>query len=174
MLNRVFRTMSVYPKDWWIADGWAIDLHLRRQFRTHKDVEIAVLRRDQQELQSAFSDWTLQKSVNGALEAWSSASGSSCRCTRCMPGTVTSTWSFSLVRRSMQMPSSGSPLPRMSVIRNTHGQGRFSRRRIATESFAADVRRRTLRAGRVAPEIFLEECKYERLNSGTASRRQRR
>jgi hypothetical protein len=62
--------MIVYPQPWWVAGGWAIDLHLGRQHRPHKDVDVAVLRRDQTELQSCFSGWSMHKVVNGALERW--------------------------------------------------------------------------------------------------------
>lgn len=70
MLAAVCSRMSCYPRTWWVAGGWAIDLHLGRQHRSHKDVDIAVLRRDQQELRSFFCGWSLQKVVNGAFQPW--------------------------------------------------------------------------------------------------------
>jgi hypothetical protein len=70
MLEHIRTRMSIYPRPWWIAGGWAIDLHLGQPQRPHKDVDIAVLRRDQAELQSCFSAWSLHKVVNGALEPW--------------------------------------------------------------------------------------------------------
>lgn len=72
MLENIRARMSVYPEPWWVAGGWAIDLHLCRQHRPHKDVDIAVLRRDQQQLHSCFSGWSLQKVVNGAFQPWRS------------------------------------------------------------------------------------------------------
>ena len=60
----------MYPQPWWVAGGWAIDLHLGRQHRPHKDVDIAVLRRDQQQLRSCFHDWSFQKVVSGVVDPW--------------------------------------------------------------------------------------------------------
>jgi Aminoglycoside-2''-adenylyltransferase len=31
---------------WWIAGGWALDLHLGRQTRPHHDIDVLVLRED--------------------------------------------------------------------------------------------------------------------------------
>lgn len=31
---------------WWVAGGWALDLHLGRQTRAHADVDVLVLRDD--------------------------------------------------------------------------------------------------------------------------------
>lgn len=70
MLEHIRTSMSVYPRPWWVAGGWAIDLHLGRPHRPHKDVDVAVLRRDQKELQSCFAAWSLHKVVNGAFEPW--------------------------------------------------------------------------------------------------------
>jgi len=46
MLSRVRELMHEYPRAWWVAGGWAIDLHLGHQSRAHQDIDIAVLRRD--------------------------------------------------------------------------------------------------------------------------------
>ncbi|MEC5396333.1 nucleotidyltransferase domain-containing protein [Uliginosibacterium sp. H1] len=62
--------MSGYRSPWWIAGGWAIDLHLGRQTRAHADLDIAALRRDQPEIQRLFADWSLHKVVGGALQPW--------------------------------------------------------------------------------------------------------
>lgn len=69
-LEHVLSAMSNYPEAWWVAGGWAIDLHLGGQHRPHNDVDIAVLRRDQQKLRSCFSSWSLRKVVSGAFEPW--------------------------------------------------------------------------------------------------------
>jgi hypothetical protein len=39
---------------WAVAGGWALDLHLGRVTRSHSDVEVAVLRRDQSVARSAL------------------------------------------------------------------------------------------------------------------------
>src|SRR5208282_1221960 len=46
---------------WWIAGGWAIDLHLDRITREHQDIDVLVLRRDQAALRPALEKFTLKK-----------------------------------------------------------------------------------------------------------------
>ena len=70
MLAEILSRMRVYQQTWWVAGGWAIDLHLGQQHRPHKDVDIAVLRRDQRDLRSCFSGWSLQKVLKGASQPW--------------------------------------------------------------------------------------------------------
>ena len=70
MLESIVDQMTVYQASWWVAGGWAIDLHLGRQHRPHKDVDLAVLRGDQGMLQSSFREWSLHKVVNGTFESW--------------------------------------------------------------------------------------------------------
>ena len=45
---------------WWIAGGWGIDLWLGEQTREHVDLDVAILRRDQQLFRETLSDWDLQ------------------------------------------------------------------------------------------------------------------
>jgi hypothetical protein len=45
---------------WWIAGGWALDLHLGRQTRPHSDVDIAILREDQQKLAEHLAAWEFE------------------------------------------------------------------------------------------------------------------
>lgn len=70
MLMTVRQAMTDYPARWWIAGGWAIDLFLKRQSRTHADIDIAVLRRDQQSLRKHFAGWRLSKVVNSHRKPW--------------------------------------------------------------------------------------------------------
>jgi Aminoglycoside-2''-adenylyltransferase len=62
---------------WYIAGGWAIDLYLLQRRRNHKDVDIAVFRRDQLAVQHYLIDrgWQLSKYVGDsvALEPMESA-----------------------------------------------------------------------------------------------------
>jgi hypothetical protein len=69
---RVARLMRGYPHRWGICGGWAIDLLLNRVTRHHKDVEIAVWRRDQLVLRShlASRGWMMEKAVKGGFEPW--------------------------------------------------------------------------------------------------------
>ena len=52
--------MKQYAHPWWIAGGWAVDLHVGHQTRDHKDVDVAVLRRDLPELHRVLRDWDLR------------------------------------------------------------------------------------------------------------------
>jgi hypothetical protein len=44
---------------WWTAGGWAIDLWVGRQTRPHVDLDIAILRRDQQRFWDRLAGWDL-------------------------------------------------------------------------------------------------------------------
>ena len=72
---------SLHPRDaagilrsldapWWIAGGWSFDLFLGRQLWPHKDLDVAVLRRDQRRVFDALPDWELAVAHDGALEPW--------------------------------------------------------------------------------------------------------
>jgi len=64
--------MADFGRPWAFCGGWAIDLFLYRQTREHKDVDIAVSRRDQLEIQAYLIErgWHLQVAHNGALTDW--------------------------------------------------------------------------------------------------------
>jgi hypothetical protein len=55
---------------WWIAGGWALDLFLGGAPRPHKDLDVAVLRRDLAALRSALADWDVRVAKAGRLRAW--------------------------------------------------------------------------------------------------------
>ena len=49
-LDEVFavcRFMAGFPGPWWLGGGWAIDIWAGAPSREHEDIEICVLRRDQ-------------------------------------------------------------------------------------------------------------------------------
>jgi hypothetical protein len=48
---------------WWIAGGWAIDLFLGRQTREHEDIDVQVLRRDQDAVRALFDTWDMQAAL---------------------------------------------------------------------------------------------------------------
>jgi Aminoglycoside-2''-adenylyltransferase len=52
---------------WWIAGGWAIDLHVGRQTRPHRDIDVGVLRRDVGVILDAFPDWEFFEAERGVL-----------------------------------------------------------------------------------------------------------
>ena len=66
----VARLMQGFPHPWYIAGGWAIDLFLERETREHDDIDIAVLREDQREIQTHFAAWAFEKVVDGQRLPW--------------------------------------------------------------------------------------------------------
>jgi len=68
--RRVARVMEGFPRAWFVAGGWAIDLFLGRETREHEDVEIAVLRADQEEVRRHLAGWTFEKIVDRVREPW--------------------------------------------------------------------------------------------------------
>jgi hypothetical protein len=62
-----FFSMLTVP--WWIAGGWAIDLFLGEQTRHHEDIDVQILRRDQQAVRTVFGEWDVQGADPGELPA---------------------------------------------------------------------------------------------------------
>ena len=58
--------------EWYVCGGWALDLFLGRVTRGHKDVDVAVARRDQSEAQGYLRrrGWELEKAADGSLSPW--------------------------------------------------------------------------------------------------------
>src|SRR4051794_11655311 len=69
-LYEALRVMSGFDRPWFVAGGWAIELYLGRVSRAHKDVDIAVFREDQLELQRHLAGWRLCKADGGELRPW--------------------------------------------------------------------------------------------------------
>ena len=57
--SRLLEIMHDFDAPWWIAGGWALDLWMGRETRNHQDLDVAILRRDQQELYRALRRWEL-------------------------------------------------------------------------------------------------------------------
>jgi hypothetical protein len=55
---------------WWIAGGWALDLFLGRQTRAHHDIEIAVLRGDEERIRAHLVGWEYVIAQQGDLVPW--------------------------------------------------------------------------------------------------------
>jgi hypothetical protein len=69
-LLRVVTRMRVYPGQWWIAGGWAIDCFLGRVTRSHSDLEIGIWRDDQAKIHAIFPERRWEKVVEKTWEAW--------------------------------------------------------------------------------------------------------
>jgi hypothetical protein len=70
--GRVVEIMSVVTRPWWIAGGWAIELHLGGpQRREHEDVDVLVLREDASVVQREMGRWALHlANREGGVRAW--------------------------------------------------------------------------------------------------------
>jgi len=66
----VARLMRGFPRPWYIAGGWAIDLFLRRETREHDDIDVAILRKDQAELRTHLAARAFEKVVDGQRLPW--------------------------------------------------------------------------------------------------------
>ncbi len=67
----VCKLFAHYKKPWAICGGWALSLWLGRQIRPHGDIDIAVFRRDNDNLYRYLSkDWTLNYIDAGKEYAW--------------------------------------------------------------------------------------------------------
>jgi len=71
--NAVRRLLAPVIAPWWIAGGWAIDLHVGHQTREHADTDVLVLRRDLPAVVSALAGWDLHfADGKGGLVPWPS------------------------------------------------------------------------------------------------------
>jgi hypothetical protein len=62
--------MRNFEPHWFVAGGWAIDLFLEEQTRPHEDIEIAIFRKEQLQLQKHLQNWNLKKVAGGELLDW--------------------------------------------------------------------------------------------------------
>jgi len=63
--------LAVLDVPWWLAGGWAIDLHVGRQSRLHEDIDVLVLRPDHVTVRAALADWDLHAAdPPGTLRPW--------------------------------------------------------------------------------------------------------
>ena len=71
-VRRVGALLGDLRCEWYVCGGWALDLFLGRVTRTHKDVDVAVARRDQLDVQGYLRrrGWELEKAARGRLSPW--------------------------------------------------------------------------------------------------------
>jgi len=62
--------MGGFRRPWFVAGGWALDLYLGRWTRPHDDIDVAILREDQQAVRSHLAGWTFEEVVAGERRAW--------------------------------------------------------------------------------------------------------
>ncbi len=68
--KRVAALLKEYHGSWMVAGGWAIDLFIGRETRDHQDIEIAIPRNEQLNLQAYLQGWELRYVVDGAFFPW--------------------------------------------------------------------------------------------------------
>ena len=51
---RLLEVMADFDAAWWMAGGWALDLWMERESRSHQDVDIAILRGDSRSFTNLF------------------------------------------------------------------------------------------------------------------------
>jgi hypothetical protein len=59
--------LAVLEAPWWVAGGWALDLHLGRVTRAHTDLDIGIFRRDAAKVLAALPGWEIFEARNGSL-----------------------------------------------------------------------------------------------------------
>lgn len=71
-LQNIVSLLSDCPAAWAIGGGWSIDLFVNRATRLHKDVDIAVFRRDQKLFYDYLNErgWQLNIAHQGQLTTW--------------------------------------------------------------------------------------------------------
>jgi hypothetical protein len=71
-VSQAVKLLADYDRPWAVCGAWAIDLFLNRVTRPHKDVDFAILRKDQLIIQEYLLSrgWTLEKAVSGQLIPW--------------------------------------------------------------------------------------------------------
>ncbi|MEH2432985.1 MAG: hypothetical protein V7K25_01785 [Nostoc sp.] len=62
--------LNDFRQPWFVAGGWAIDLFIGDVTRVHKDIEIAIFRKDQNRLREYLFDWKFTNVVNGKMQPW--------------------------------------------------------------------------------------------------------
>lgn len=61
-----------YKYPWWIAGGYCLELFAGRKIREHKDIDVAIFRKDQLQMQAFLKDWDICKTAKTELISWNS------------------------------------------------------------------------------------------------------
>jgi hypothetical protein len=69
-LEEVKQLLAPVSAPWWITGGRALDMFVGHETRKHTDIDVAVLRRDQQAFREALAKWDVQIAHEGAFIPW--------------------------------------------------------------------------------------------------------
>jgi Aminoglycoside-2''-adenylyltransferase len=74
-LRSVKQLFAAYPCPYWIAGGWAVDLHVGRPRREHADVDVLILAADLETFARVFADRgvAIDDHQTGERRSWASA-----------------------------------------------------------------------------------------------------
>ena len=61
--REVAELFSALTVPWWVAGGWALDLFIGTQTREHEDIDVQILRRDQQAVRAILHGWDVQGAI---------------------------------------------------------------------------------------------------------------
>jgi hypothetical protein len=61
LVERVAALFASFPGPWFVAGGWAIDLFVGAVTRPHDDLEVSILRDDQERLHAHLAGWELDR-----------------------------------------------------------------------------------------------------------------
>jgi hypothetical protein len=70
----VVRIFEEWPGRWWISGGVALELHLRRSWRSHHDSDVSLVRSDVPGLRRLLTDWDIWIASAGVLTPWDGSS----------------------------------------------------------------------------------------------------
>jgi hypothetical protein len=69
-LEEVKQLFGSVAAPWWMTGGRALDMFIGHETRTHLDIDVAVLRRDQLAFRDALATWDVHIAHDGALMPW--------------------------------------------------------------------------------------------------------
>ncbi|WP_052013254.1 nucleotidyltransferase domain-containing protein [Halalkalibacter akibai] len=70
-VTEIDEVFTPIPIIWFIAGGWALDLHVGQETRKHNDIDVVIFRNQQQVLYEFLKqDWMLYQAQNGTLQPW--------------------------------------------------------------------------------------------------------
>lgn len=58
------------PIRWWISGGYALESHVGRSWRLHRDIDVGVVRSDAPLVARVLAGWDLRVAASGALSRW--------------------------------------------------------------------------------------------------------
>jgi hypothetical protein len=64
-LSNIKNLMADFPRPWFVAGGWALDLAAGHVHREHEDIDLCIFREDMQAVLDHFAEWDIQVAIPG-------------------------------------------------------------------------------------------------------------